>query len=336
MAKTGFAEKFKKYSQREKDEINVLEHVTDFRLSADVEKRMIQAYCTFDVYFPPEKIEKVENGIKEAYELRFMAIYPTFENTAFSIKYAPHVFYELAKTTALGNGFFEGAESALEGAEVSADENVMKISLKNGGKKLLLSGNCDTIISDVIYRMFGERYSVEFTGVTSIERGEEEILPLSMFAREEIKAGNGSPGRNSVFGGESAASVDTETHTVKSGRMTFDTSDMKTVKGKFGKYEIIPIRDAKEGKEQFTVCGEIFSYQKKTTKKEDKYIISFYITDRDASAVVRLIYDAEEEKEMSALKDGVCVMLKGVMQKNKFDGGETEISPRAVAVIKEK
>ncbi|MCR5352749.1 MAG: PolC-type DNA polymerase III [Clostridiales bacterium] len=335
MAKTGFAEKFKKYSPQNKDDINVLEHVADFRLSADVDKRMIQANCTFDVYFPPERIESVENGIKEAYELQFMAIYPHFENTPFSIRYVPHVFYELSKMTSLGNGFFEGAESALEGAEVSADENVLKISLKNGGKKLLLSGNCDGLISDVIYRMFGERYTVEFTGVTTIERGEEEVLPLSMFAREKIKEKASVSGRSSIFEGESKASADTENSVIQSGRMKFDVSDMKTVMGKFGKTDVIPIRDAKIGKEQFTICGEVFSYQKKLTKKEDKCIVSFYITDRDASAVVRLIYDAADDVEMSAVKDGACVMLKGIMQNNKFDDGAIEISPRAIAVIKE-
>ena len=133
MPAKSFCEKFGKYDFTE-HEREITDKILDFSAKVDVDKRMIMVKVKADIdgYVHFCELEKIERHIGEAYELSYMEIYPSFKNVKFNLGYMDHVFYELARLTALGKGFFNGAEASLEGAEISAEGNVMSISLKKG------------------------------------------------------------------------------------------------------------------------------------------------------------------------------------------------------------
>ena len=333
-----FYEKFRKYTPSDAERI-ILDRITDFTAQADVDRRMIQVNADFDTYVSFDQLSEIEVNIKKAYDLNYMAIHPHYTGIDFSIEYMGHVFYELSRNTAQGNGFFEGAETKLEGAEITTHENVLSISLKNGGKKLLVSGGCDKTISDVIYKMFGTQMTVDFCGVTSIEFDEINTVPLPKIrmpktAEEKAAKENlAAAVSNAVSDNESFAEVDSENAVIKSGGMMFDISEIQDVYNRIKSISVIPLRNATLDSEAFTVCGEVFSYQKKLTKNGDKYIVSFYLTDNDASAVVKMIYSADRDEEYSKIKDGAAIILRGTMQIDKFDGAPA-IKPTAIGLVK--
>lgn len=333
-----FYEKFRKYTPSDAER-KILDRITDFTAQADVDLRMIQVNADFDTYVSFNDLSEIEENIKKAYDLNYMAIHPHYTGIDFSIEYMGHVFYELSRNTAQGNGFFEGAETKLEGAEITTHENILSISLKNGGKKLLVSGGCDKTISDVIYKMFGTQMTVDFCGVTSIEFDEINTVPLPKIrmpktAEEKAAQENHAAAvSNAVSDNESFAEVDSENAIIKSGGMMFDISEIQDVYNRIKSISVIPLRNATLDSEAFTVCGEVFSYQKKLTKNGDKYIVSFYLTDNDASAVVKMIYSADRDEEYSKIKDGAAIILRGTMQIDKFDGAPA-IKPTAIGLVK--
>ena len=165
-----FYEKFKKYAPTDAER-KILDHITAFTPKVDVEHRLISVYADFDAYIPPYQFESIEQSIKEAYDLNYMSLHPTYVGTEFELKHMDAVFYELAKLTARGLGFFNGAETALEGADITVGEDdTLHISLKNGGKELLLYTECDKLIADVrkaVEDRFLRRNQVKLRGLHS-------------------------------------------------------------------------------------------------------------------------------------------------------------------------
>ena len=256
-----FYEKFKKYEpsdyQRE-----ILDKLTEYTAGADVDKRMIQVNAVFSEYVPFEELAGIEESIKKAYDLNYMAIHPRFSGVSFNLEYMGHIFYELTRTTAQGNGFFEGAVSKLEGAEITANENVLSISLKNGGKNLLIAGKCDKIISEIIYNMFGAKMAVDFCGVTSIEYDEialtplpEIHMPLSSEEKEAETEKAAASLLNTLSNGSAYSDIDPENAIVKSGMMVFDISEMENVYNRVKSIAVVPLRNATLNSEAFTAVS---------------------------------------------------------------------------------
>lgn len=336
-----FYEKFRKYTPTDAER-TILDRIVDFTAKVDVDKRMIGVYASFDGYFPLSKLDSIEKGITDAYELNYMCIHPSFPNTPFEIRHMEAVFYELAKLTAQGLGFFDGAETALEGADITAEDDTLSIALKNGGKSLLLHGGCDKLIADVVFRMFGKRMKVEFCGVTSLGYEDINLVPLPPIipppSHEEAEAAQlekAASIANSVAQTETKTEIDSIHARISVGEMTFDISEIKDVLGRIKSLDVMPLRSLTLESENFTVCGVVFNLQKKLTRKEDRYIVSFYMTDNDSSAVVKWIYPAERDEDYGAIKDGAAIMLRGSMQMDKFENIPV-IRPSAIATVKRK
>ncbi len=333
-----FYEKFKKYIPTDAER-KIVDKITDFSAKADVEKRMIMLEAVFSEYVHYEELVRIEDSIKNAYELNYMTITPHFTNVEFTAAKMDHVFFELRRRTAQGQGFFNGAETRLVGAEITASGDVLSISLKNGGKSLLLAGRCDEIIAEVIYDMFGLRMEVDFCGVTSLPYEELEALhphihmTHSKMDEERERAELAASAMNTLSSSEAYAEVNPEEAVVKSGNMMFDIGNIEDVYNRIKSIAVVPLRSATLDSEAFTVCGEVFSYTKKLTKSGDKCIVSFFMTDNDASAVVKMIYSADRDEEYSKIKDGVSIILRGTMQIDRFDGSAA-IKPTAIGLIK--
>ena len=83
-----FFEKFKKYEPSDYQR-QTLDKLTEYTAMADVDKRMIQVDACFSEYVSFEDIAEIEESIKKAYELNYMAIHPRFLNVDFGLSYTP-------------------------------------------------------------------------------------------------------------------------------------------------------------------------------------------------------------------------------------------------------
>ncbi len=342
MTKT-FLEKFFKYSPSD-TELSVLSEVSDYSVKVDKDARIISAEVTFPKYVPLSVLFKIENGIKDAYELSRMEIHPTFENTPFDGGYIDHVFFEFTRLDALGNGFLSDAFiEKLDNADVSLENSTLYISLNNGGKSLLLSNECDKHLSEIIKKMFCTNVNIEFCGTTELDYSDLE----KSFAIPQIKIpanydytdadsqtsdlnapANGLPREDNV-----KAYFDAENALVYSGGMIFDVSDIENVYNTVKDIDVVPIREATLSKGAFTICGEVFGYTKKLTKNGDKCIVNFFVTDRDASVVVKMFYSVEKDEQYSKIGDKACIILHGSCKVDKFDGTPC-VNAQSIGLIK--
>ncbi len=234
-------------------------------------------------------------------------------------------------------------------------DNKISIDLYNGGKKLLQINHCDEIIESIIYDMFGIHIDVIFEGEDAPELSEiENLIPPPVFDKDAFAPRpasvvnnpsgknfyNGGNGRRksadpvttstSLGSGEAQLCVDIDSGVVVSGNMKLDISELEDMVGNLGKLEIMPIRDVSFDHKTVMICGKIFGFEKKLTRNEDKYIASCYITDNDASAVIKFIYKKEEDEIYSPLKDGPYVVMKGSVSSDYFDG-TLVIKPAAIS-----
>lgn len=343
MQKT-FLEMFSKYIPSDSERA-LLSRVLSYTVKADKQARIISCNVRFDSYVPFSALSRIESAIEKSYELSRMEICPSFENTPFDISYIEHVFFELSRKSSQANGFFSGAFiEKLDNSEISEDADTLFISLKNGGKNLLIDGGCDKLISDIIFDMFGTKKQIEFCGVTELSYKDLEnidVLPEIRLAPPPIHTTEYDTTTqnnilNSVYYNSSpdaSCDVDLENGLVKTPAMVFDISEITDVYGKIKNLDIIPIRNALLGKGQFTVCGEVFGYEKKLTKKGDKCIVTFYITDNDSSAVVKMFYSLDKDEQYGAIKDGACIIMRATCQPDRFDSSPV-LNPNAIGIIK--
>ncbi len=237
--------------------------------------------------------------------------------------------------------------------------DTIDIELFNGGKNLLEISGCDKELSSIIYDWFGIYRAISFGGKQemSINELESLIAPPEIskeaFLRREAPpqpeqgqkgsyGGNGynrQPAAdpvetsNSIFTDEALAEVDYDAGTAVSGKMRFDVSEPEEMIGAITNLEIIPIRHVNFESKNFTVCGKIFGFDKRLTKKGDKYIASFFITDNDSSLVAKFLYNADEDEKYSPLADSPAVILRGQAVADRFDGTLT-VKPLGISKIK--
>lgn len=342
MTKT-FLEKFNKYSPDE-TALKILSSITEYTVKVDKELRIISVNAHFPSYVQVSALAKIEGAIKEAYSLARMEIHPSFDGVPFEVGYMDHVFFEFSRLDALGNGFFTDAYiEKLDSSEISLEEGkTLSIALANGGKKLLISGECDKHLEQVIRDMFRVSLHVEFTGTTELDYLDLErmnLMPdIKMPVPEEVRISRIEEAADAVSNGlpktePPKAYFDAENAVIHSGGMTFDVSEIENVYNTIKDVDVIPVRDATVSAGNFTICGEVFGYQKKLTKKGDKCIVSFYLTDRDASVVVKMFYPVEKDEEYGKIADKKCIILKGNAKIDKFDGTPC-VNANAIGLIK--
>jgi len=322
-----------------------IEKITALSLKVDKDMRLIEATAAFSEYISYETLVAIENKVKECYTLNGMRVKPTYQSETFSVSKFGDIIEELKRRRAQGNGFFANAvisngSSDFNEADVSCEGDTIFINLKNGGKKLLEISSCDKILSDIISEWFDIEKKIEFTGQTSLDFDQyRQDNPLPTFEyhpaiHTESKEEQAASVQNSFGRGETSAAVNFEEGICSSGKMRFDINDMEIVSGKFKTVDsILPIRNITLESPRFVICGEIFDYQKKDTRSGEKCIVSFFVTDNDASCILKMIYDKEKEEQYSKIKNGAAVMISGGSTIDKFDGSLI-VKPAAIALIK--
>ncbi len=345
MKKT-FTQLFNKFTPDKRD-MEVISLITDYRHQIDTEGRYINVYASFSSYVPYRDILKIENQIEKAYELNGMRIQPSYPSSFLSSDVFPDIFKELSRRKAHGNGFFSGAATRFSDdieadVDISADKKI-KIDLKNGGKTILCYSECDKEIAEIIRQWFSVNAEIEFTGKTSISYEELQSginLPEIKYV-EQLKYSEMNPDftdvsmqKSSLNSGEIENEIDFEGGICDCGKMKFDISEPVAVMGVLRKFgELLPIRHITTEQKKFTFCGEVFGYTTKVTKSGEKSITTFFVTDNDASCIVKMIYDVDKNEEYSKIKNGVSVIISGSAQIDKFDN-TTVVKPSSVNIVK--
>ncbi|MBR6514231.1 MAG: PolC-type DNA polymerase III [Clostridia bacterium] len=354
MAKS-FLEVFSKYTPTE----NVASCLTGCEITArraDVEKRMLEVDVRFDRIVKKDILYKIEDEIAKAYDLRSMRICPKYDASLFYDDYICEVLKEASRSADVSRGFFNEYTYSYDGNKIT-----VFLSFTNGGIELLYNADTPRRIEDIIRSEFDLNFIVGITRDESSDfdydsyaqsRDEELAYYIDEMERErdriasrQAKEALKEELREQI---DYVNSVETEGFTVettpegyiRSGNLIFDISEPQFFMSE-EPFEITPtpISLMTSNMRSVVALGKVVNFEAKPTRKNDKQIISFGLTDEQGSVTVKAVLENEAaeplikaiSKSKYKQKRGTikvelysaCLAVYGNVRADSFDGEYT-------------
>lgn len=345
---------FSKYSQSA-DERSILDMADNVRTKIDRDKRIVEINCEFPQIIPKKDLYQIEESIRAAYELNFVRLIPRYPGELFTKSYMREVMYELQRVGAVSRGFFNEYD-----CRISGDHIEIEISFNNGGVELLYSAKTNEIISNIIYGEFGRRFSVDIKQDSSCDAGDGffagQLAELEKQARsaqvelahqrafrhenDEQTVVEETPDKDferiATLSAKDVVCEQSENNFHIGGKY-FDVSSPEFIIGdEFQIVDPTPIRNIDGPRKNIVVLGEVFGIESKETRRGDKLILTFAVTDKDSSIYIKLVSTKEElEPYLTNIKEGMTIAIYGYSKIDTFDK-EPVLYPNAVAKIKQK
>lgn len=345
---------FSKYSQSA-DERSILDMAENVRTKIDRDKRIVEINCEFPQIIPKKDLYQIEESIRAAYELNFVRLIPRYPGELFTKSYMREVMYELQRVGAVSRGFFNEYD-----CRISGDHIEIEISFNNGGVELLYSAKTNEIISNIIYGEFGRRFSVDIKQDSSCDVGDGFFAGQLAELEKQARSAQVELAHQRAFRHENDEQTVVEETPDKDferiaslsakdvvcersennfhiGGKYFDVSSPEFIIGdEFQIVDPTPIRNIDGPRKNIVVLGEVFGIESKETRRGDKLILTFAVTDKDSSIYIKLVSTKEElEPYLTNIKDGMTIAIYGYSKIDTFDK-EPVLYPNAVAKIKQK
>lgn len=344
---------FTKYTQSDWAR-KVLDKITNVTYKLDRERRIVEVNAKFSEVIPKDKLYAIEEEIRAAYDLRWVRILPQYSQELFDPRYIPEVMKELNRVGAVSRGFFNEYDYEFDGNKLN-----IQISFTNGGVELLYCAKTNEIISNIIYSEFGIRYEVTLSEETACDMSggvlNTQLAELEKIARTQQNQISQSRSRKIETQQEQVEEDKYKDFTHIStlsqselnysktenifhiGGKYFDVSSPELLIGTaFDIVDPIPIRAIDGPKKNIIVLGETFGFETKETRRGDKLILTFAITDNDSSIYIKLAQPKEElEPYLTNIKDGMTIAISGYSKIDSFDQ-EAVIVPNSIAKISQK
>ncbi len=319
-------EKFSRYIPDELSK-SILLSVTDYTVKVDRERRIIEVRASFPELIKKRELYRIENGIREAYELSAMRLLPSYPPELFNTSYLPEIFAEAVNIGAVTNGFFNDYTVTEE------DDGTLQVEIPftQSGLDLLRDASTAELVSSIIKSEFSIEKKIkiaqrdDYAEVSEAHRRERDAYLLAEYEaarRETERAAEESAANEAemakaystpLTGGADVISRDAETGYIEYGGLTLDVSEPSGICGDLiDAASLAPLSALDHETAHITVAGEIFEVNSKETRTYDKLNITIGITDNKLSAFIRTTKPKEEgEALLGKLKVGTCVLIEG-------------------------
>ena len=313
------------------------------RIRADKENRLLELFVAFPAIVDKETLYGIEREIAEAYQLNLARVFPHYPKECFTPSYLPQAILELQRTGVVSQGFFKDYKTRVEGQKITVE-----IAFSNGGIELLYHADTPSVLAGILRSEFGlefevtirqeEGYTFDYADYETAQKRDLMQIAAEDFSRTEqvtVEADKPTLKRVISLSGEGLSSPETaEDGTVKVGNMTFDVSSPEPLYGEAFVIDPAPLRNLTSPIRRVTVLGVAYAIETKETRRGDKTIVNFAVTDDDASIFCKSVLPPEEAKGLlAALKEGTAVAVLGSVRTDKFDD-ELTMSPYAVMKVK--
>ncbi len=264
-----------------------------------------------------------------------VVIYPRFSPELFDVSYFDELASALKAENPSLNGTLNDAVMEREG------KDRLNITLAHGGAALLKAREFDTLLSDIIYREFGLRFEITYSGVTELDKDSEQFTESITNAQKKIDRQKLDE-LTRLFEGEERTSSATEKGSVptqieiRKGEFLYPRIIPSTVKPLYGrvtKGKMMPIEKIEYDTGKTTVWGDVFASETKTTRSGDKNIINFDITDYTGSITVKVFDTIQNCAVLDGIKKGSTIIVTGDAEFDKF-AGDTVINARSISTVK--
>ncbi len=316
MAEKKLTEILRRYEPDERSR-KLLEEAYDITVRAEKDAKMLEVRARFPRIIDKKVLYRIEEEIRETYQLSSVRILPVYKSSLFSYDYLPQLLMETERVGIVARGFFTDYESHMEENEIT-----ITIPFSPDGVSFVIDAKTPRIIENIIKSEFGLTYHVTLTNssnymnvISPAEKRLEEYERRYQARAARVSSGMmGSENSPAELGGDGIilSKVDTlyegvdanpriEGNIVKIGHRTYDISESETVWGE--DFEIKPIGTAqiKSPMSRAIIIGEVFSFSSETTRNsQDHYDVIFGVFDGFSSIdVYKCNVPEDENKKLS-------------------------------------
>ena len=331
---------FYKYQPSEADRQWLLSVPADsIKLRLDKEQKIIEISASFPYIIRRPTLCRVEEGIRQAYELNFVHFEPHYSPELFSQEYIPDLLFETNRMGIVAIGFFNNCHYWLKGSVLD-----IEIPIPESGIELIYDSRTHSLMEDIVRREFGVELRINIRqeqgydpAVYEAQRREQlrEIEQDALRAQKEYvlaqqqaqtsyqSTPTGEPEREmlpraaSIYEGmDPTPQMSEDSKTCRIGNTVFDLSEPEIVFG--SQFDILPsaIATINRPQKNLVILGEVFNYTAEENRTGDRMDITFDIYDGNASIEHRTFgMELAEAKDFANIvKNGGVYAMKGYVK----------------------
>ncbi len=274
------------------DEINGI--VTN--MQADKLTRTFVISVTYKTVVSASVLERYAEEIKKCYKAEHVQIIPSYDienpSPAVILKAAANSVYQIGSEVPFFKAIFDSCEYEYE-------DNTVKVLLRHRNIEFLKEDNIDARIAREVSTALDIAVKCEF--VDSPMDVDMSLTPIYDKPKEK-KVAAAIEGDEPILG---------KVFTIK---------------------EITPLKNAEQGSGVITAKGNPFAISSHYLEKNDKYIISFYLTDNTGSITIKFFTPSENaEAIITALKNTKTLVVNG---KCEYDSYSAELTIMARNILR--
>lgn len=312
---------------------NLPEHVLDGRIRrvlTNPDHTRLYFETEFDRTVPFADLSAFETELAERLSLQSARLLCRYPAEAFSVAVLPDLFLSLRRDLPLINGF-------LEGADLSLENGVLSVGLKQGGVDILERTHFREELARAIQAIYSVPLTVEFSGThlrvteDDFNRMQSDVLADLPQNRYEVPDEKQPEPDTPVF---SALHAD-----IKQIQPEMPAkSDLSVIYGRTVREKPVAISEVVQqigstagGAKKFSVAAEIFTKPESRQLKNGKTIISFPVTDYTGSLLVKLFLDEQKLRDFPSdqCKKGASLLIYGSVEYDTYDH-DIVIKPAAI------
>lgn len=280
-------------------------------LSVDIlkEKREFYIHTSSDSIIDALSLHMIEKEIAEKLKLNNVEISIKYPKELFSAKYLPRLIEGLKHRSIPVNGFFDGAEASYTPSQIDdcskskEYDGFLYISLPSGSD-MMNELSVPKLMESQIKSEFDLKVKVDI-GLGKTEYAKEVLKSIEEKQREPVHIKERKKAQKSAF-----------TFECEGLPLVPDTQEVLI--GKPPRGRVIPIKDIVEESGEVLIVGDIFKKEERETRKGDKKIITFFVTDYTSSITVKAFANSDD-KSYDEMKVGTTVIIKGDVSYDKYD-----------------
>ncbi|MCH5203606.1 MAG: PolC-type DNA polymerase III [Oscillospiraceae bacterium] len=304
---------------------------TVLKIACNKEKTDIKINLALDTLVPMAELFAASENISKAISADVM-IFPKYHESLFSVEYIYEIIELLKRKMISVNGYFDGAE-------ISDDGSTYEITLKNGGKKVLMGLGIEAKIQNYIRGFFDKQVNIVLSSENELDVDEyikqeisapTEQISLTPFEEKpkEKKNYRGGYSKKPKFL-EYSTEIELPFEHEKFG----STATLFYGKDNFGYPENMSENFSEA--DETTLWGTVFKISdEKTSRDGNTFIYSAYFSDNTSSAILKIITPIENKNVVKSNIDvGKTIIAKGKFEQDSFTH-KVNFRPSSIAGIK--
>ncbi len=343
MQEKTFLQRFQKF-QPSLQQRAVLENVYPRAVRIDEAHKRVEVEVAFASLIDKSVLYGIEEDFKAAYGLNQFYLLPKYPKELFCKSYLPQAVIELERRGIVARGFFGHYTIECEDNKITVE-----IPYGHGSIELMTLAKTGKTFSDVLFSEFGLHFDVTIQSAANYQEAQaryqeeqrrlllEQIQKSKEEAQQKWEETQAQQPKTTVSL-EPSFDADVKFVTddiITVGHRSYDLADAELLFGAEFIGAPVALRTLTKEERGVIFCGDSFGFDSKTTRKGDKSIVTFYVTDHDASATVKAILPVEDATalEKAIKKKMPPLMIKGNVKTDQFTQ-ELCIEPKSIYKIK--